>query len=622
MFSGPAKQKLNIPISLPKSSGKSVLWEGSVKELDVAMMKLIRICALMVLFLSYQAFADDNLLNDLIHDQIAQQNQALTAEQAFEPSLQQDGGRVTISFKPKSGYYLYRDKFRLSTSTSNKFEFNLPAGILHEDEFMGKTEVYSQSIQIPVIFKSIPKSTTFSVTYQGCAVIGICYPPSTVTLTLAPISPSTSSVTPQQENTQSELIAETTAPGNELRETTLGWALLTFWLLGVGLSLTPCVYPMYPVLSAILSQQSKQLNVRRGLWLSGFYVLGIALTYTILGIAIAALGAGIQGYLQSPWLLGAFSLFYIVLAIGLLQDKGQLLPESLRHRLNEYANQQSANKWQGAFVLGVFSGLIGSPCTSAPLSGVLLFIAQHGSLLYGASALFILSVGMGTPLLLLGAFGGQWLPKAGSWMVSVKRLFALFLFAMPLWLLERFLPAPVSVYLWAFFLALLAAEILCLFMPTRPKNIRIASLVLFLSIAAIYPVVSGVLEPKTTLSFKPIINLSDLDAALTRAKQAHQPVMLDVFASWCAACHELDEKTFSKPSIANMLNQYTRLRIDVSKNTQENHEFLEKLNIYGLPHVRFYHSAGGINKRMTISGFLDAKEFRNRFAICQQEKTC
>lgn len=586
------------------------------------MRKLIQALTIMMLFVSSMAFADDALLNSLIPQHPTQQNQVLTAEQVFQPSLVQDGNQVTLSFQPKSGYYLYRDKFHLSTSTNSSFDFSLPAGTLHEDEFMGKTEIYPQSIQIPVIFKSIPPQTTLTVTYQGCAAIGICYPPATISLTLTPIASTTAEFTTPTEKAPAVDTTDTTSPDNALRETTSGWALLTFWLLGLGLSLTPCVYPMYPVLSAMLSQQGEQLNIRRGLWLSGCYVFGIAVTYTALGVAIAALGAGIQSYFQSPWLLGAFSLFYIILAIRLLQDKGQLIPESLRHRLNEHANQQSISRWQGVFVLGIFSGLIGSPCTSAPLSGVLLFIAQHGSLAYGASALFILSLGMGTPLLLLGAFGGKWLPKAGLWMTSVKRLFALCLFAMPLWLLERFLPTPVSIYLWAFFLALLAAEILRLFLPTLQKTMQRICLATFLLIALIYPYMSGLLEPKVTLAFEPIQSRSELSQALQQAKQANQPVMLDVFANWCVACHELDEKTFSKSSVTTALNHYTRLRIDVSRNTPENQAILEELNIYGLPHVRFYNPQGQIVPAMTINGFIDATDFKNRFDRCEQTEHC
>lgn len=396
---------------------------------------LYLICSCFFLLFMLPLKADEALLQQLIP---AAKPQFLPAEQAFVVTTQQTDNQLQIILQPAEGYYLYREKIRVDVAGAESAPLSLPAGVMHEDEFLGKTEIYSQTVSTTLSFPAIAAGAKVTLHYQGCTT-GLCYPPQQITIALQAFQPAL---------TQSEP-AVPVAPDNAATTALLQpglLALLSFFAMGVGLSLTPCVYPMYPVLSAMLSQHSNTLSWQRGLTLSFVYVLGMALTYTVIGVFIASAGAGIQGWLQNPWLLGIFSLFYLLLALSLMFGNGIQLPRALQDKLQGLANQQSLHSLRGVAMLGALSGLIGSPCTSAPLSGVLLFIAQSGNPLYGALTLFLLSLGMGLPLLLMGIFGGKVLPRAGAWMVFIKQLFAVLLLAMPLFLLERLLPAHIVLF--------------------------------------------------------------------------------------------------------------------------------------------------------------------------------
>ncbi len=572
------------------------------------MRYLSLICGCFLLLFMLPAKADETLLQQLIP---TSQLQFLPAEQAFVITTHQTDNQLQITLSPAEGYYLYREKIRLDVSNAESSPATLPPGVLHEDEFLGETEIYPQPITLSFLFRSIAPGATATFTYQGCTT-GLRYPPQQKTITLvayqpAPLSDASGPITAPQ---QSALMQ----PGL--------LAFLSFFAMGIGLSLTPCVYPMYPVLSAMLSQQGNVLTWRRGFTLSLAYVLGMALTYTAIGVLIASAGAGIQGWLQSPWLLGTFSLFYLLLALSLMFGNGIQLPSAWQNKLNTLANQQSLQSLRGVAMLGALSGLIGSPCTSAPLSGVLLYIAQNGNPLYGAATLFLLSLGMGLPLLLMGIFGGKVLPKAGAWMVFVKQLFAVLLLAMPLFLLERFIPAAIASPLWfGFAIAVLLWLVWRLWPVAKAPRLKPLALLILLS-GSIFAASQYEWRPAETLPFTTVNNLDELQQQLAVAKAQGKPVMLDLYADWCTACRELDDKTFSDPQIRQHLSGYQFLRADVSANTTEDRALLQELGVLGLPNVLFFDKQSQPNPQLRIQGFVSANELQDKLTQCQQSQHC
>ncbi len=553
--------------------------------------------------------ADDALLQSLIP--VTTTQRPLTAEQAFQPSMIQDHHRIIIQFNPKPGYYLYRDKIQITRNDQKSIIYTLPAGQTHEDEFMGKTKIFQGPLSIIANVDQAPVNTIVTVSYQGCTE-GLCYPPSTSTLTLEAVIP----------ESQPIVIPQNTIPVNTHADTSF-WQWLGFWMLGLGLAFTPCVYPMYPVLSAMLSHQSHTLNWRKGLVLSAFYVLGLAVVYTLLGLLVSIAGAQIQGYIQTPWVLTLFSLFYILLAIALFFDKQIGLPTAWRDRLQQWARHQSLGSYTGVIFLGVLSGLIGSPCTSAPLSGILLLITQSGEPLYGSLALFVLSLGMGTPLLLLGVFSGRWMPKAGKWMVTIKQIFALLLLAMPLWLMERFIPSDWMQILWGIYLPILFSPIIWLVIPRHIWFIRVGLLLILIACVQLYISITEHTENlNPPLTFTPVQNQNELNTALQSAIHQGKPVMIDVYADWCVACRELDEITFRDQAIQTMLTQYQRIRADVTQNTPEQQKLLKTLNVLGLPHVLFFDPRTASTQVLRIDGFISPDDLQTRLNQCHQENRC
>lgn len=572
------------------------------------MIRHLQLLFLLVLFaVILPVKADDALLQQLIP---SSKPQFLPVEQAFIIHTQQIQNQLQITLQPADGYYLYRDKIRVEMD-GVAVPLSLPNGELHQDEYLGQTEIYPQAVTFSVTLKAIATGANATLYYQGCTP-GLCYPPQQQTIALSAYQPLSAQKSPTiVDGPESKLFMQ---PGL--------LALLSFFAMGVGLSLTPCVYPMYPVLSAMLSQQGQALDWRRGLLLSIAYVFGMAITYTLLGLLIASAGAGIQGWLQNPWLLGLFSVFYLALALSLFFGNGLQLPRVWQDKLHYLANRQSLHSWHSVAMLGALSGLIGSPCTSAPLSGVLLFIAQSGKPLFGASALFLLSLGMGLPLLILGAFGGQYLPKAGKWMLFVKQLFALLLLAMPLFLLERFIPIYLATQLWHWFLLTLLLWLVWRLWPTaRAPRSKLITLLLLLAVGLFG--LNHYNEQETpALPFTSVNNQTELQQQLATAKAQGKPVMLDLYADWCVACRELDEKTFRDPNIQQSLRHYHLLRADVSANSREHQALMQELQVLGLPNVLFFDAQSQPNPQLRLQGFVSANELQGKLDQCQRSQHC
>lgn len=569
------------------------------------------------------ANADDALLQSLLPPANTNTPKFLPADQAFRIAWHQNGSQVRITLIPAPGYYLYRDKISVIASQAQLKPYALPTGKPHHDDFLGNTTIYDTETNWTVTLNQIRANAQLTLHYQGCTP-GLCYPPKTQLLSLQPLT----SVDPQKSSDMSPPARQHASPAltasaetsTRLLQQGVWWRLFSFWLLGLGLSLTPCMYPMYPVLSAMLTHQQVRNSWQRGLSIAVAYVSGMAAVYTLLGIGIGLLGLGLQSYLQSPWVLGLFSVFYLLLALLLLRNKAIQLPANLQNQLNQYADHLALQKLGHIALLGGISGLIGSPCTSAPLSGILLYIAQQGSLLYGGSALLLLSLGMGTPLLILGILGGHWLPKAGAWMVIVKHIFALLLLSMPILLLSRFMSELWIYWLWRGFAAFAALWLIVQFWPNAgrtPASLTAILLVCGLAWFAPHPH-----QKPAATEFIAIHSTEELNRYLTEAANRQQPVMLDFYASWCTACQELEEKTFADPRVRQQLHRFTRLQIDLSIMTAAEEALMAKYQVLGLPNILFFGRQGQQLRQPQIVGFVPPHQLTQVLQQCQKDQIC
>lgn len=556
--------------------------------------------------------------------------QFLPAERAFILSSQQQGNELQIRLEIAPGYYLYRDKLHWQVSEGQLGVVTLPPGDLHDDEFFGRTQVFHYDLDFAIPLQQIPAQAVLELSYQGCTE-GMCYPPVTQRIPLQPVGSTLNSATATPQPSTVERQPATTprltplpdadATPSDRSQAALaqgGWqAVGLFLLLGFGLALTPCMLPMYPILSAIILGRGA-LSTGRALALSLAYVQGMALTYTVLGLAVASIGAGLQAWLQHPLMLGLFSLLFILLAAAMFGAFELQLPGALQQRLQRLAGAQRSGSLPGVLLMGAISALVCSPCTTAPLSGALLYVAQSGDLWLGAQVLYALALGMGWPMLLLGTLGPRWLPKRGIWMHRVKLCFGFVLLAAPLLLLGRWLPEWLIRGGWSLLITTASGYLLLTLLPS--PRLRIVALLLLPLLAV------GSwqwLAPSTyaSLPFTDIQSRSELQQQLQQARAQGQPVMLDLYADWCAACHQLEQETFSHPGVQQQLAHYRLLRVDLSNMDAEQRALLAELQVTGLPAIQFF---GQPQRALTrIDGFLDAEGFLSRLPQqCQPQSPC
>ena len=564
--------------------------------------------------------------------------QFLPAERAFILSSQQQGNQLRIALDIAPGYYLYRDKLHWQVSEGQLGAVTLPPGDLHEDEFFGRTQVFHYNLDFAIPLQQIPPAATLDLTYQGCTE-GMCYPPVTRTIPLQPVGTTAGQQTTTQgssglapvqtsavESSKSAANSLVTLPSADVTPSDRSQAVLAqggwqavglFLLLGFGLALTPCMLPMYPILSAIILGRGA-LSPGRAFALSLAYVQGMALTYTLLGLAVASLGAGLQAWLQHPLVLGLFSLLFILLAASMFGAFELQLPGALQQRLQRLAGAQRSGSLPGVLLMGAISALVCSPCTTAPLSGALLYVAQSGDLWLGALVLYALALGMGWPMLLLGTLGPRWLPKRGIWMHRVKVCFGFVLLAAPLLLLGRWLPEWLIRVGWSLLITTAIGYLLLTLLPS--PRLRIAALLL-LPLLAVGSWLGLAPATYATLPFTAIQSRSELQQQLQQARAQGQPVMLDLYADWCAACHQLEQETFSHPQVQQQLAHYRLLRVDLSRIDAEQRALLAELQVTGLPAIQFFGQPSHPLAR--VDGFLGAEEFISRLPQqCQPQIRC
>ncbi|MBS6436066.1 MULTISPECIES: protein-disulfide reductase DsbD [Pantoea] len=521
-------------------------------------------------------------------------------DQAFAFDFSQQGRQLTLSWKVKKGYYLYRQQIHVSAQQAQIAPVALPPGQPHEDEFYGKSEIYSQDFQLPVQLREAASGASLRVTYQGCAAAGFCYPPETRTIPLTPVAPDAA---PPAGSVQP-------APAAPLPFSPL-WALL----IGIGVAFTPCVLPMYPLIAGIILGGQRSGSLLRLFSLALIYVLGMALTYTLLGVVVAAAGLRFQAALQHPYMLIGLSLIFTLLALSMFGLFQLQLPASVQTRLTLWSNRQQGGSLPGVFLMGALAGLICSPCTTAPLSAILLYIAQSGNLWAGAGTLWLYAMGMGLPLIVVTLFGNRLLPKSGPWMQTVKQGFGFVILALPVFLLERVLGDLWGVRLWSALGVACFAWAFCSSLRGQGGKWRLAQIAMLaaalISARPLQEWVWGAPAASQTaaqLPFQRIASAPQLDEALRQANG--RVTMVDLYADWCVACKEFEKYTFSDPGVREALSRYQLLQANVTANNATDNALLQHLQVLGLPTILFFDAQGREIPGSRVTGFLNAEDFR------------
>lgn len=544
----------------------------------------------------------------------------LQVDEAFQIESEQRGDQLLLTLHIADDYYLYRHSLRFKGNNLTFSEPTLPEGTEHEDDFFGKTRVYYQQVSIAVPLKEVGENATLRVRYQGCTD-GLCYPPTDKLIDVTPLVTATTASTADT--------AQSVAPVSQQDQLAAALGHQGFWLsivaffaLGLGLAFTPCVFPMYPILTGIIAGAGHRLSTGRAFLLSFVYVQGMAVTYTLLGLVVASAGLKFQAALQHPYVLIGLSVMFVLLALSMFGLYTLQLPSSLQTRLSGLSNRQQGGSVVGVAIMGMISGLVCSPCTTAPLSGALIYVAQSGDLWLGGAALYALSLGMGLPLLLLGTSGGKLLPKAGAWMDVIKQLFGFALLAVPILLLSRLWSDQVTTLAWLGW-GLLLCGYLYHHNQHQPHSVAksVRGFVLLLAMISAVVVGKDLLQPATPAAitadasqtaprFIRVKTLDDLKVQLAAARG--KPVLLDLYADWCVACKEFEHKTFSNPAVRERFGQMVLLQADVTANDDADIELLNSLNVLGLPTLIFFDREGKELTGQRVTGFMGPAEFLGR----------
>ncbi|MFC0227615.1 protein-disulfide reductase DsbD [Serratia aquatilis] len=528
-------------------------------------------------------------------------NAFVPVDQAFTFDFKQQDHQLTLSWQIRPGYYLYRQQIKLVPQQATLGEFKLPDGLKHRDEFFGEVAIFKEPLVLTIPLLQAGANASLSVTYQGCAAAGFCYPPET---RIVPLSEVTAALESPVPSAQTETKA-TNLPFSPL------WALL----IGIGIAFTPCVLPMYPLISGIILGRERPHSSARILVLSVVYVQGMALTYTLLGLVVAAAGLQFQAALQHPYVLIGLSILFFALALSMFGCYSLQLPSSLQTRLANWSNTQRGGSLVGVFVMGALAGLICSPCTTAPLSAILLYIAQSGNMWAGGGTLYLYALGMGIPLVVVTVFGNRLLPRSGPWMQYVKEAFGFVILALPVFLLERVIGDVWGLRFWSLLGLAFFGWAFVLSLKSSSGWVRVMQVILLAALVmAARPLQDWAFGNTTAqeavqphLNFTRINNIAQLDLALQQAQG--KPVMLDLYADWCVACKEFEKYTFSDPVVQAKLANTLLLQADVTANNSEQVALLKHLKVLGLPTILFFDETGRELPSARVTGFMNAEAF-------------
>ena len=569
-------------------------------------------------------------------------DELLPADQAFQLDVQvSDANTLSANWNIAEGYYLYRHTFEFAIDAGDEVTLlpaQMPDGEPKTDEFFGDIQVYHQQAQAKIpVQRASPTATaaTLTVKYQGCAERGVCYPPITKTLDvlLPAASADTTAPAEPQNAAPAAGLSEQDAIAKRLTEGNLLATLAAFFGFGLLLAFTPCVFPMIPILSSIIVGQGEKISAYRGFVLSLVYVLAMAVTYTVAGVFAGMFGENLQAAFQNPWMLSGFAAIFVLLSLSMFGFYELQMPAFIQSRLTEVSNRQQGGSLTGVAIMGFLSALIVGPCVAAPLAGALIYIGQSGDALLGGLALFALSMGMGAPLIAIGTGAGKLLPGAGPWMDRIKAVFGVMLLAVAIWMLERILPASVTLLLWAALLILCSVYLNALDgLPVEAsgwarlwKGVGVVSLVY--GILLLIGATSGAHDPlqplqnviakqgsaqgnrQDHLPFVKIKSVADLERELADAARQGKAAMVDFYADWCVSCKEMEKYTFANAEVQSALSGMVLLQADVTANDEADKALLKYFQLIGPPSILFYDSSGNKRPELSLVGFKAADEF-------------
>lgn len=540
----------------------------------------------------------------------------LAPELAFKVKAQMvSANQMAVRFDIADGYYLYRDQFKFEAKGAEFGAFEIPPGKVKFDEtFQKDVESYYRelTVLIPVNAKSDFQAL---IRLQGCADAGLCYPPMDLVLpvSLADIAPLPASKVLPMDSVSS---GEQSSIAEALKSGRLALIIPLFILLGLGLSLTPCVLPMVPILSYIIVGEGAGIKRSRAFFLSLSYVLGMALVYTALGVAAGLLGEGLSASLQNPWVLGAFALLMAILSLSMFGIYQLQMPVAIQTKLTYFSEGQRNGKMLGVFLMGAVSALIVGPCVAAPLAGALVYISQTKDVVVGGSALFAMAIGMGVPLLLVGISAGSVLPRAGVWMEQIKRFFGVLMLAMAIWMVSPVIPALYQMVAWS--VLLLTYGVYQLFVyKGRVFSKFLAMLFILGGAAQLIGLITGGRDPLSPVAhltgnvvhvqFQRVKTTAELDTILAQSRD--KLVMLDFYADWCISCKEMEKLTFVEPRVKAKLDQMLLLQVDVTKNDSDDKAMLKRFGLFGPPGIIFFDRAGQEILGKRVIGYQNAEKF-------------
>lgn len=586
-----------------------------------------------------------------------QRQEFLPPDEAFQPIVEAvDGTTLVARWDIAEGYYLYRDKFGFALqgdTTAQLGTVQSPPGEFKEDETFGRMEVYHNRVELRIPIARTDASTASNINveakYQGCAEKGFCYPPMTKVFTLALPAASAAGTTPSATPTTA-VMPTTPAAGqaprfvseqDQLVQTLTGGSRLgtiaLFFGLGLLLAFTPCVFPMIPILSSIIVGRGEGTTTKNAFMLSLFYVMPMALTYTVVGVIAGLTGANLQAAFQNPAVIISFSIVFVLLALSMFGFYNLQIPAALQTKLSTLSNRQQGGTYIGAAIMGLLSALIVGPCVAAPLAAALIYISQTGDAVLGGIALFSLSMGMGAPLMVIGTSAGKLLPRVGGWMNTIKAVFGVMLLALAIWMLERIAPPVLTMLLWAILAIVVAIYLGALHRLEKEADgwqklwQGVGVILLLYGALLLVGVASGgkdVLRPLEKLAmaataptgqanaaiahgvtFKRVKGIDGLNAAIAEAKANGKTVMLDFYADWCISCKELERYTFSDAVVQRTLANTELLQTDVTANDDADQALLKHFGLFGPPAILFFNAAGTEQRDFRIIGFMKPEQF-------------
>jgi len=565
------------------------------------------------------------------------ENKFLMPQFAFKPSAVLKNGNIIVDIKLGDKIYIYKNKLHFAIVSPRKI-------LLDNDLKFSKATKYhnfiiylknfKQNIPLSLIEKKLGKKVNkikLEVDFQGCSKVGLCYPPIKKEFTFNLKNIKQKNI--KQKNIKHESVSKESFIAHTLAKSSIWVILVTFFGFGLLLSLTPCIFPMIPILSSIIVSQSKEnMNAKKGFFLSLVYVLSMSVAYTIAGILAGLFGENIQIFMQNPWVIGGFATIFVLLAFSMFGYYEIQLPKIFQSKINKTSHNAQGKGWISVSVMGFLSALIVGPCVAAPLAGALLYIGKTGNALLGGFALFVMSLGMGMPLLIVGIGAGKYMPKPGGWMQNISKIFGVIMLGVAIYMLSRILPSMIIMFLWSFLfigssIYLGALEPLKENIPGIAKLSKVIGIIFLLyGILLFVGAFLGNTNPLNPLEnivyrnhytsnrklisqkkrFIIVKNIKKLQEEINKSKK---PVLVDFSANWCISCKELEEKTFDDPRVIKIFKHFTLIRADVTKDSKENKKLMAKYKVFGPPVVLFFDKNHKFLKNKTIVGYIDANDF-------------